>query len=152
MLLGDEGLGRAKAQEKSPLVFQLLLLKTSPARLCGRPEPRHPAPPCPLSHEEPSPTAQQIWDVKRVGEVSSTPQPWGSPARMSSPAQASSKKTTPCVFCYPVWLLRAYNQGAQNPASPLIWRASLEWPPVPRQWMVLVGQGAPALPGGGWSW
>lgn len=67
MLLGDEGLGRAKAQEKSPLVFQLLLLKTSPARLCGRPEPRHPAPPCPLSHEEPSPTAQQIWDVKRVG-------------------------------------------------------------------------------------
>lgn len=43
---------------------------------CGRPHlpgcvgglgPRRPAPPRPLSHEEPSPTAQQIWDVKRVG-------------------------------------------------------------------------------------
>ncbi|XP_060504469.2 V-type proton ATPase subunit C 2 isoform X2 [Panthera onca] len=41
------------------------------------------------------------------GEVSSTREPWASPARMSSPVQASSEKTKPCVFCDRRWLLRA---------------------------------------------
>ncbi|XP_045303682.1 V-type proton ATPase subunit C 2 isoform X10 [Leopardus geoffroyi] len=41
------------------------------------------------------------------GEVSSTREPWASPARMSSPVQASSEKTKPCVFWYRRWLLGA---------------------------------------------
>lgn len=34
------------------------------------------------------------------GEVSTPREPWGSLARMSSPAQASSEKTTPRTFCH----------------------------------------------------
>ncbi|XP_045631979.1 V-type proton ATPase subunit C 2 isoform X1 [Ursus americanus] len=80
------------------------------------------------------------------GEVSSTPQPWGSPARMSSPAQASSEKTTPCVFCYPVWLLRASIREPRTLPPPSSGRHLWSGPPPPGNgWCLLARVPLPCL-------